>query len=412
MILFLIDLFTPVLLGLVYIILIDSDTAFNTAWALFFLYGLIVVIISYIRNFYNNYFSINFSEKLKISFITSISAIFFQLVIISYFSISINIFLFLTWMLIPIVILSIRYFIKIKYTNETKIYIIGTLYKFNSHEIVTLTKKGFIVFFFDTTTDMLASKKYKDNSMVVININQNINLITSDINNLRQNNKCISLATFMEDYLRKVYITENELIIDLDSYDRLSYLLKRIIDFSVSFILIPILIIVIIYMFLQKLRGGLNESILYSQNRYGINKKIFPLIKIRTMYENSDKKGNTTKNDNRVYPFARVLRKYRLDELPQIMNIFLGKMHLVGPRAEWVKLSDNYYKNIKNYSFRHIVKPGITGWAQIMYPYGEDENDSRQKLMYELYYIKNWTIWLELEICLKTMFVVLDKRGF
>lgn len=412
MILFLIDLFTPVLLGLVYIVLIDSDTAFNTALALFFLYGLIVVIISYIRNFYNNYFSINFSEKLKISFITSISAIFFQLVIISYFSISINIFLFLTWMLIPIVILSIRYFIKIKYTNETKIYIIGTLYKFNSHEIVTLTKKGFIVFFFDTITDMLASKKYKDNSMVVININQNINLITSDINNLRQNNKCISLATFMEDYLRKVYITENKLIIDLDSYDRLSYLLKRIIDFSVSFILIPILIIVIIYMFLQKLRGGLNESILYSQNRYGINKKIFPLIKIRTMYENSDKKGNTTKNDNRVYPFARVLRKYRLDELPQIMNIFLGKMHLVGPRAEWVKLSDNYYKNIKNYSFRHIVKPGITGWAQIMYPYGEDENDSRQKLMYELYYIKNWTIWLELEICLKTMFVVLDKRGF
>tara|TARA_B100001063_G_C16714000_1_gene529642 strand:+ start:76 stop:1314 length:1239 start_codon:yes stop_codon:yes gene_type:complete len=412
MILFLIDLFTPVLLGLVYIVLIDSDTAFNTALALFFLYGLIVVIISYIRNFYNNYFSINFSEKLKISFITSISAIFFQLVIISYFSISINIFLFLTWMLIPIVILSIRYFIKIKYTNETKIYIIGTLYKFNSHEIVTLTKKGFIVFFFDTITDMLASKKYKDNSMVVININQNINLITSDINNLRQNNKCISLATFMEDYLRKVYITENKLIIDLDSYDRLSYLLKRIIDFSVSFILIPILIIVIIYMFLQKLRGGLNESILYSQNRYGINKKIFPLIKIRTMYENSDKKGNTTKNDNRVYPFARVLRKYRLDELPQIMNIFLGKMHLVGPRAEWVKLSDNYYKNIKNYSFRHIVRPGITGWAQIMYPYGEDENDSRQKLMYELYYIKNWTIWLELEICLKTMFVVLDKRGF
>ena len=118
------------------------------------------------------------------------------------------------------------------------------------------------------------------------------------------------------------------------------------------------------------------------------------------------------RDSNRVYPFARVLRKYRLDELPQIMNIFLGKMHLVGPRAEWVKLSDNYYKNIKNYSFRHIVKPGITGWAQIMYPYGEDENDSRQKLMYELYYIKNWTIWLELEICLKTVFVVLDKRGF
>ena len=127
---------------------------------------------------------------------------------------------------------------------------------------------------------------------------------------------------------------------------------------------------------------------------------------------NSEDKGNTTINDDRVYPFARNLRKYRLDELPQILNIFAGHMHLVGPRAEWVKLSDNYHKNIPNYSLRHIVKPGVTGWAQIMYRYGVDENDAKQKLMYDLYYIKHWTIWLELEICIKTLFVVLDKRGF
>lgn len=412
MTLLLIDLFTPVLLGLVYIAITDSDILFNTVISLFFLYGLTVVIVSYISNFYNNYFSINFSEKLKILFITTLSAVFLQLAIISFFSINVNIFLFFIWMLTPIIILYIRYLIKIKRVNKTKIFIIGTSYNFNKHEILTLTNKGFNVFFFDTITDLLESEKYKDNSIIVININQNIYSITTNINDLKKNNKCISLTTFMEEYLRKLYITENELILDLDNYDRLSYLLKRIIDILASFILIPILIVVVIYMYFQKFRKGLNESILYSQHRYGINKEIFSLIKIRTMYKNSDKKGNTTKNDNRVYPFARVLRKYRLDELPQIINIFLGKMHLVGPRAEWVKLSDGYYKKIKNYSYRHIVKPGITGWAQIMYPYGENENDSRQKLMYELYYIKNWTIWLELEICLKTMFVILDKRGF
>ena len=97
---------------------------------------------------------------------------------------------------------------------------------------------------------------------------------------------------------------------------------------------------------------------------------------------------------------------------PNRLNIFLGHMHLVGPRAEWVKLSDEYYRNIPNYNLRHIVMPGITGWAQIVYPYGQNEDDAKQKLMYELYYIKNWSIWLEIEICIKTLFIMLDKRGF
>ena len=126
----------------------------------------------------------------------------------------------------------------------------------------------------------------------------------------------------------------------------------------------------------------------------------------------SIKNNPSVKNDERIYSFARNLRKYRLDELPQIINIFLGHMHLVGPRAEWVKLSDMYSKNIDNYELRNIVRPGITGWAQVLYQYGFDVDDSKQKLMYELYYIKNWTIWLELEICIKTITVILDKKGF
>ncbi len=87
-------------------------------------------------------------------------------------------------------------------------------------------------------------------------------------------------------------------------------------------------------------------------------------------------------------------------------------MHLVGPRAEWIKLADNYEKNIDHYHLRHAVRPGITGWAQIIYPYGVDLNDAKQKFMYDLYYIKHWSIWLEIEICFKTFLVILDKSGF
>ena len=162
----------------------------------------------------------------------------------------------------------------------------------------------------------------------------------------------------------------------------------------------------------MKWAKGYDGSFIFKQKRYGINKNIFSMFKLRTMQIDSDSDGNTVKNDRRIYSFAKSLRKFRLDELPQIMNIISGDMHLVGPRAEWVKLSDMYSENIDNYELRNIVRPGITGWAQVLYQYGFGIDDSKQKLMYELYYIKNWTIWLELEICIKTIIVILDKKGF
>jgi|TARA_B100001093_G_scaffold452062_1_gene459903 lipopolysaccharide/colanic/teichoic acid biosynthesis glycosyltransferase len=130
------------------------------------------------------------------------------------------------------------------------------------------------------------------------------------------------------------------------------------------------------------------------------------------MHIDSDLQVDTLKNDQRIYSFAKRVRKYRLDELPQIINIIRGDTHLEGPRAEWVKLSDKYSENITNYILRNIVRPGITGWAQVLYQYGFDINVSKQKLMYDLYYIKNWAVWLELEICIKTIVVILDKKGF
>jgi lipopolysaccharide/colanic/teichoic acid biosynthesis glycosyltransferase len=105
------------------------------------------------------------------------------------------------------------------------------------------------------------------------------------------------------------------------------------------------------------------------------------------------------------------MRKTRIDELPQLWNVLKGEMHLFGPRSEWSILVEKYEKHIPYYHERHLVAPGISGWAQVMYPYGSCGEDARQKLMYDLYYIKNWSIWLEIETLIRTIGIVLNKKG-
>jgi lipopolysaccharide/colanic/teichoic acid biosynthesis glycosyltransferase len=105
------------------------------------------------------------------------------------------------------------------------------------------------------------------------------------------------------------------------------------------------------------------------------------------------------------------MRKTRIDELPQLINVCKGEMHLIGPRPERKYWIEQFQKEIPYYNQRHLVAPGITGWAQVMYPYGENATDAKQKLMYDLYYIRNWSIWLEIKIILKTINTVLSKTG-
>jgi lipopolysaccharide/colanic/teichoic acid biosynthesis glycosyltransferase len=118
-----------------------------------------------------------------------------------------------------------------------------------------------------------------------------------------------------------------------------------------------------------------------------------------------------TKEDNRVFPFGEYMRKTRIDEIPQFINILKGEVSLIGPRAEWDKLTIEYEKQIPYYNQRHVVKPGITGWAQVMFVEGRSKEDTKQKLMYDLYYIKHWSLMLEFKVILKTILVVVGKRG-
>ena len=404
--LILIDATVPILAG--YILILLSEAGSIDAYIL---YSFILVIFSIFKGLYKNYYSVHFSEKIRISFITSIILIFFQLIYYSYYSIEMNIAIVLSWIVISITILLARYILKCvsKSINNETISIIGNLYKFTDHEIKILTNKKFKVYFYNELSEYI--KKFNINNdldTAVINMHisstQNMKLLSSA--------NTISLGKFMENYLRKVYIDETDAFNNINKYNRSDLILKRLIDYTAVIILLPVLIAVSIYVSIMQFVKSYDGSLIFIQKRYGENKNIFLLYKLRTMHIDSDMQGNTAKNDQRIYPFAKSLRKYRLDELPQLINIICGDMHLVGPRAEWIKLSDEYSKNIDNYALRNIVKPGITGWAQVLYQYGFDINDSKQKLMYDLYYIKNWTVWLELDLCIKTMIVILDKKGF
>ena len=128
-------------------------------------------------------------------------------------------------------------------------------------------------------------------------------------------------------------------------------------------------------------------------------------------HNSNDDVRTATKYDNRTFKFGETMRKTRIDEIPQVINILKNEMSLIGPRAEWNKLAKEYEAEIPYYNQRHIVNPGITGWAQVMFVEGRSKDDTRQKLMYDLYYIKYWSLWLELKIIWKTIIVVFGKKG-
>mgnify|MGYP001343680600 CR=1 FL=1 len=402
-----IDIIVPIILGFFVTSLVTNGHLLP-----YVVFGLVVVMYSIVKGFYEKYYSIHFSEKIKISFATSSVSIFVQLSYYSYYSIDIDLFIVASWVLIPIIILTLRYVFKriSKSINDVTISIIGNLYKFDHLEIEILKNKKFKINFYDDLNHYLSDSVAKPeiSKLAVINLSS----VTAQDNNVLSSINSISLGKFMENYLRKVYIDDKTSDNDINKYSKSDMLFKRLIDFIAIIVLFPVLILTSIYVIFAKFLNGYGGSFIYLQERYGKSQNIFLLFKFRTMHRDSDSQGNTTINDKRIYPFANVLRKFRLDELPQIINIIFGDMHLVGPRAEWIKLSDEYSKKIDNYYLRNIVRPGLTGWAQVLYQYGFDVKDSKQKLMYELYYIKNWTVWLELEICIKTILVILDKKGF
>lgn len=154
--------------------------------------------------------------------------------------------------------------------------------------------------------------------------------------------------------------------------------------------------------------------VLFKQSRVGQGEKNFLVYKFRTMRNDAEKGTGAVwaqTNDPRVTRIGKILRKTRLDEIPQLYNVLKGDMSFVGPRPERPEFVEQLTTRIPYYAKRHFVKPGLTGWAQVKYPYGASEEDSLEKLRYDLYYIKNYSLFLDLQIILETIKVVLFGRG-
>ncbi len=189
--------------------------------------------------------------------------------------------------------------------------------------------------------------------------------------------------------------------------------LKRIADIILSaFLLIifsPILLIFSILIFLED-RG----PIIYSQIRTGLNSKKFRIFKLRSMKVNSEVNGAVwaKNNDNRVSKIGKIIRATRIDELPQLWSVLKGEMSLIGPRPERPEFDSLLNKKIPFYYTRYSIKPGLSGWAQVNYPYGASTKDSYNKLSYDLFYIENFSFILDFLILLKTIRLLINVRGY
>ena len=154
-------------------------------------------------------------------------------------------------------------------------------------------------------------------------------------------------------------------------------------------------------------------QLFYKQERVGKNGKVFSIVKFRTMVKNAEEEGAVfaTTNDSRVTPFGKILRKSRIDEFPQFINVLKGEMAVIGPRPERPIFVKEIAEIMPFYETRHVIKPGLTGWAQVNYPYGQTIDDSLIKLQYDLYYIKHRSLYLDVSIVFKTLSTVLFYRG-
>ena len=302
--------------------------------------------------------------------------------------------------------------------------ILGSKYKFNFIEKEKI-KKIFTLHYINDSDENKAKKEIltilNQETKKIILLNSNKTFSKDFIEFLSklelQGIEYLNLEEFMEKYLYKMYIPLDgkniNFLQDLHSYNKHQYFIKRFIDYSIS---IPLLIIASPIMLLAayKIKKESPEGpIIFKQKRVGLNGEEFVCYKFRSMVPDAEKGKPqfASEDDPRIFKWGAFMRKTRIDELPQIWNVLKGEMHMIGPRPERKYWVDKFKKTIPFYDERHLIKPGITGWAQVNYPYGDGEEDAYQKLMYDLYYIKNWSLSLEIKTIFKTAMVMIGRKG-
>lgn len=257
---------------------------------------------------------------------------------------------------------------------------------------------------------------------IVISSN-NLQFITPHLNNqlilLFEKGMAIRSAdNFIEEETHRISETKltadfyNHFTFSKSHQNNLYLAFRRVMDIFFSLIGILFFFFLIPFVFLGNLFAN-KGPLLYTQKRVGKKGKKFRIIKFRTMVANAEKNGAewAQKNDSRVTVFGKILRKSRLDEIPQFINVLKGEMSLIGPRPERPEFVALLEEELPFYAIRHVVKPGLTGWAQVMYPYAHNVDDQHKKLMYDLYYIKERNLLMDLKIVIKTISTILFFRG-
>jgi len=248
---------------------------------------------------------------------------------------------------------------------------------------------------------------------LVIILDKKIDIQDQNILNFYQQGiEIFDTAKAYEKYLYKIpveYIDLSFIVEELNTKKDILYMFaSKIINILFSIIILvitsPFILIASIFIYLHD-----HGPILYIQERVGLNGKVFKLYKLRSMVLDSEKDGakwSTGHNDSRITPIGRIIRRLHIDEIPQMINILRGDISLVGPRPERPEFVNLLSKDIPYYSFRHIIRPGFTGWAQIKYRYANTIEDSREKFEYDLYYIKNRNIFLDFGIIARTIQII------
>ena len=272
------------------------------------------------------------------------------------------------------------------------------------------------------------SERYKEFEKIINEKNISKLIITDSTNDIAFADEILRLKlkgiqvfdfiTFYEKIEEKVPVLaiDKDYILFGSGYDilhaTLDQIIKRLLDLFLTLLVgtltLPIMIISAIIVKLES-RG----PVFFKQSRIGLGNEPFTIYKFRSMKvhdENAHSKYAQDKDD-RITKFGKFMRKSRIDELPQLINVLKGEMSFIGPRAEWDKLCKEYETQIPFYKIRHSVKPGLTGWAQVKYPYGMGVEDALEKLRYDLYYIKHQNLAFDIMVLFKTVKIVVFGRG-
>ena len=264
-------------------------------------------------------------------------------------------------------------------------------------------------------------KKYKlDNIKLIIDHESEIS--KEERSFIKNNIEKISLLLTTEDWFENTFEMIPTNLFNLDNiyllkqiYSRNNFKnkVKRISDILISFFLIILLFpIIIIFSLLIWLED--KGPILYKQKRVGLNGTLINIYKLRSMKVDAEDNGIkwAERNDPRTTFVGRFMRRSRIDELPQLISVLFGEMSLIGPRPERPEIEKILKEKIPNYNLKYLVKPGLSGWAQVNYRYGSSINDSKKKLSYDIYYIKNKSVSLDFLIFLKTIRIILNFKKY